>query len=96
MDDFWMEVEWIQQRGEVKKGDCGGDRSQLQEGEASWACKWMFRSHSKGSNVSGPTHDLEHRVLLCLDYCHSLSISSVFYAIVKKDYPVRPIGLSPI
>lgn len=39
MDGFWMEVERTQQRGEVKKEDCGGGRSQLLEGEASWACE---------------------------------------------------------
>lgn len=39
MDGFWMEVERIQQRSEVKKEDYGEGRNQLSEGEASWACK---------------------------------------------------------
>lgn len=74
MDGFWMEVERIQQRAEVKKEDCGEGRSQPLEGETTWACKLHVQALFQGKRMSGPTHALEHRgTLLCLDCCSNLS-----------------------
>lgn len=36
MDGFLMEVEWIQQRGELKEEGAVGGESQLPEGEEPW------------------------------------------------------------
>ncbi|XP_076786268.1 rho GTPase-activating protein 40 isoform X2 [Arvicanthis niloticus] len=61
MDDFWMEVEWIQQRAEVKKEDCGGDRNQLQEGDTE--SQWLQDTGLSGL-VGGLGLDGDHQGLL--------------------------------
>lgn len=58
MDGFWLEVERIQQKGEVKEEDRVGSRSQLLEGEGSnWACEVDVKALFQGRDVPGPTHD---------------------------------------
>ncbi|XP_028642415.1 rho GTPase-activating protein 40 [Grammomys surdaster] len=61
MDGFWMEVEQIQRRGEVKKEDCGGDRSQLQEGDTE--SQWLQDTGLSGL-VGGLGLDSDHQGLL--------------------------------
>ncbi|GAB1287144.1 Rho GTPase-activating protein 40 [Apodemus speciosus] len=61
MDGFWMEVERIQQRGEVKKEGRGGGRSQLLEGDAE--SQWLQDTGLSGL-VGGLGLDGDHQGLL--------------------------------
>ncbi|NP_001385617.1 rho GTPase-activating protein 40 [Rattus norvegicus] len=61
MDGFWPGVERIQQRGERKKEDCGGSRSQLLEGDAE--SQWLQDTGLAGL-VGGLGLDDDHQGLL--------------------------------
>ncbi|XP_052037513.1 rho GTPase-activating protein 40 [Apodemus sylvaticus] len=61
MDGFWMEVEQIQQRGEVKEEDQGGGRSQLLEGDTE--SQWLQDTGLSGL-VGGLDLDGDHQGLL--------------------------------
>lgn len=74
MDGFWTGVERIQQRGEMKKEDCGGSRSQLLEGEASWTCKLDVQALFQGKHrVRAQAQARAQGSSFCLDCCSSLS-----------------------
>lgn len=99
MDGFWMEVERIQQRDELREEDSGGNEGQLPEGEGSrrGPVGVVGGLDSRQRNVRGSRYEPEHDSIFSvawtgavssslLSLLHLCSLLSVLHAIVKTIF----------